>query len=82
MIFRFFFKRMSLQKQADFMRKRGIILGTRYKDGRQLHMYMYRDLFAEILYKDDKEYGEPEAVLTISGLDEFSDRLENEILKK
>ena len=52
--------------------KRGVALGSRMKDGRQIHMYMLRDLFVEVLYKEDKTYFAPEKVNVLNGLTEPS----------
>lgn len=61
------------------MKRKGISLGSRWKDGRYIFMYMFRDLFVEILFKDDKVDNEPEMVTVIAGLEEFNRRLEEEI---
>lgn len=79
MITKFFFKRLSVASQANFMKKRGISLGSRWKDGRYIYMYMFRSLFVEILFIGDKTENDPETVTVISGIDEFNKRLEEEI---
>ncbi len=79
MITKFFFKRLSLPAQAKFMKKRGISLGSRWKNGRYIYMYMFRNIFAEILFVDDNTENDPESVTVISGIDEFNKRLEDEI---
>lgn len=79
MITKFFFKRLSVQSQANFMKKRGISLGSRWKDGRYIYMYMFRSLFVEILFVNDKTENDPETVTVISGIEEFNRRLEDEI---
>ena len=79
MITKFFFKRLSLLSQANFMKKRGISLGSRWKDGRYIFMYMFRDLFVEIMFVADNTENSPENVTIISGIEEFNRRLENEI---
>ena len=82
MITKFLFKRLSVTSQANFMKKRGISLGSRWKDGRYIYMYMVRDLFVEILFEHDNIEHAPETVTVISGLDEFNKRLESEIRPK
>ena len=79
MFTKFFFRRLSLESQAKFMKKKGISLGSRWKDGRYIFMYMFRDLFVEILFLQDNIENAPEAVTIISGLEEFNKRLEDEI---
>jgi hypothetical protein len=79
MITKFFFKRLSLPAQAKFIKKRGISLGSRWKNGRYIYMYMFRSIFVEILFVNDNLDNEPESVTVISGIEEFSKRLEDEI---
>lgn len=78
MILKFFFKQMSLQKQVNFLKKRGIMLGTRLKDGRRIYIYMLRDLFIEVLYKDDNVNEVAERLTTLDGLSSLNDYLEKE----
>jgi hypothetical protein len=82
MITKFFFNRLSTLSQANFIKKRAISLGSRWKDGRYIYMYMFRNLFVEILFIDDKTDNDPETVTVISGIDEFNKRLEDEIKPK
>lgn len=79
MITKFLFKRLSVPSQANFMKKRGISLGSRWKDGRYIYMYMFRSLFVEIVFAHDKTENDPESVTIISGIEEFNKRLEEEI---
>jgi hypothetical protein len=79
MVTKFFFKRLSVLSQANFMKKRGISLGSRWKDGRYIYMYMFRNLFVEIVFVDDKTDNNPETVTVIAGIEEFNRRLEDEI---
>jgi hypothetical protein len=79
MIFlKFFFSRMSLQKQAEYLRKNGIMLGTRVKDGRKVYVYMLRDLFVEVVFKGDELENEAETLNMVRGLDNLNDYLERE----
>lgn len=64
------------------MKKRGISLGSRWKGGRYIFMYMFRNLFVEILFANDNVESEPERVTVISGIEEFNRRLEDEIRPK
>ena len=78
MILKFFFKQMSLQKQANFLKKRGIMLGTRLKDGRRIYIYMLRNLFIEVLYKEDNVNEVAERLNLLDGLSSLNDYLEKE----
>ncbi|SKC40256.1 hypothetical protein [Ohtaekwangia koreensis] len=78
MILRFIFRQMSLQKQANYLKKKGIMLGTRLKNGRRIHIYMLRDLFIEVLYKNDNVNEEAEHLNMLRGLNNLNDYLERE----
>ena len=78
MILKFFFRQMSLQKQVNFLKKRGIMLGTRLKDGRRIYIYMLRDLFIEVLFKDDNVNENAEKLNMLDGLNNLNEYLERE----
>jgi hypothetical protein len=78
MIFKFFFERLSAARQLDFMRKKGIILGTRNREGRQVYIYMYDELFAEVIFKNDNPHDEAESFFLVSGLHNLNQHLEKD----
>jgi hypothetical protein len=78
MILRFFFSRLSLEKQVSYLKKKGIALGTRLKNGRKIHIYMLSDLFVEVLYKNDNADETPERLNMLRGLNSLNEYLENE----
>lgn len=78
MLHRFFFSRLSLEKKVKHLHRKGVALGSRMKDGRQIHMYMLRNLFIEVIYKEDKTYLAPEKVNILNGLTNLHQYLETE----
>ena len=78
MILRFFFSRLSLEKQVSYLKKKGIALGTRLKGGRKIYIYMLSDLFVEVLYKNDNADETPEKLNMLRGLTSLNEYLENE----
>lgn len=78
MLLKFFFKQFSQQRQVAILKKNGILLGTRHKDGRKVHIYMLRDLFAEVVYKNDDIEEEVESLNLLKGLNNLNEYLENE----
>ena len=44
------------------------MLGTRMKDGRKIYIYMLRDLFVEVTYKNDNVDESPEKLNMLNGL--------------
>jgi hypothetical protein len=79
MFLKLFFKHLSLARQAEFMKRRGIVLGTRNKDGRQTYLYMVNNLFAEIMYEKDNPRLNAEMVVVLDGLSKLNRYLEEEI---
>lgn len=79
LLLKLFFKRLSVGKQADFMKRRGIVLGTRRKNGRQAYLYMVNSLFAEILYENDNPRLKVEALVVLDGLQNFNRYMENDV---
>lgn len=79
MFLKLFLKRLSINKQADYMKRRGIVLGTRRKDGRQSYLYMVNNLFAEILYENDNPGLKVEALVVLDGLNDFNRYLEKDL---
>jgi hypothetical protein len=78
MLLHFFFKRLSAEKQLAYLRKKGIALGTRARNGRKIYIYMLRDLFVEVMYKNDNTQSEPEKLVVMRGLKNLNEYLENE----
>jgi len=78
MILKFFFKRLSVTKQVNFLKKRGIMLGTRMKEGRKIYIYMLRELFVEVVYKNDNTEETPEKLNMLTGLKNLNTYLEKE----
>jgi hypothetical protein len=78
MILRLFFNYLSLENKVKYLHKKGVSLGSRLKDGRQIHMYMLRNLFVEVMYIEDKTYLAPEKVTVLNGLTNLHQYLESE----
>lgn len=78
MLQRFFFNRLSLEKKVKQLHEKGVALGSRMKDGRQIHMYMLGNLFVEVVYQEDKPYLAPEKVNILHGLDDLNQYLETD----
>jgi hypothetical protein len=78
MILKFIFKQFSMQRQVKFLKKKGIVLGTRLKDGRRIHIYMFRNLFVEVLYINDNTEEPAEKINMLTGLKSLNSYLEKE----
>jgi hypothetical protein len=78
MILKFFFSWLSIKMQVNYLKRRGITLGTRLKDGRRIYLYMLNNLFVEVFFKHDNVEEEPEKVKMISGLGNLTQYLERD----
>ena len=78
MFLKIFFKNLSVQKQIDYLKKKGIMIGTRTKNQRKIYTYMLQDLFVEVYYKNDNENDSAEKVNLLSGLKNLNSYLERE----
>ena len=68
-------------KQVEFLKRRGIVLGTRNSDGRQAYLYMVNNLFAEIFYEKDNPRLGPERLVILHGLENLTRYLEKDLRK-
>ena len=78
MFFKFFFSRWSLEKQSSFLRKKGVLIGSRVKENRKIYIYMYRDIFAEVTYERDDANNPATSLKIVKGIKKLNSYLENE----
>jgi hypothetical protein len=78
MFFKFLFKQWPLHKQVSYLKKKGILIGSRTKEARKIYIYMYQDHFAEILFKNDDPEGDVENANIVKGLKNLNSYLEKE----
>jgi len=78
MILQFFFRRLSPEKQVLYLKKKGVSLGTRAKNGRKVYLYMLRNLFVEVVYENDNSEQTPERLNILKGLKDLNQYLEKE----
>ncbi len=76
---RVFFRWLSMESQAAFMKRRGIILGTRERNGRQGYLYMVNNLFAEIFFENDNPQMDAERIVVMRGLENLNRYLEKDV---
>ena len=78
MILQFFFRQMSLSQKISYLHAKGVSLGSRIKNGRKLHIFMVRNLFVEVVYKNDNVNDGAEKVHVLRGLRNLNNYLEQE----
>jgi hypothetical protein len=78
MFFRLYFKNLSESKKMAYLQTNGSMIGERTRLGRKIFVYLIRDFFAEVVYKDDNSENEPESVVTFRSIKDFNSHLEKE----
>jgi hypothetical protein len=78
MLFPLFFKQWPLPKKVSFLQKRGVLIGSRVKDSRKIFIYMYRDIFAEVLFSNDNPENSMESANIVKGLQSLNRYLEKD----
>ena len=78
MILKWAFGYFSESTKIDYLRKQGIILGTRIRQGRRVYLYMLRDFFVEVMYQNDNIDMTPERVKTFTSINNLNSYLEKD----
>jgi hypothetical protein len=78
MLLKWVFNYLPEGKKIDYVKKRGIVLGSRIRNGRKVHLYMIGNFFAEVIYKNDNVNQQPENLDTFSNLNNLNVYLESE----
>jgi hypothetical protein len=78
---KWFFKFFSENKKVEYLRDRGILLGSRIRNGRKIYLYMIKDFFVEVIFRNDSIDMEPEKLETFNSLKKLNLYLEKEILQ-
>lgn len=78
MLFKLFFKHFSESKKLNYLREHGIMLGTRMRNKRKVFIYMLKDFFVEVTYKNDCLDEPAESLGTFNSLERLNSYLEKE----
>ena len=78
LLFNWTFKYLSESKKVEYLREKGIMLGTRLRQGRKVYLYMLKDFFVEVVFQNDNLDQEPETLETFSNLNNLNVYLEKE----
>lgn len=78
MIFKWGFKYFSLSKQLDYLKEHGIMLGSRMHNDRMVFLYMVKNFFVEVIYKNDTLEKEVERLNVFSNVGQLNQYLEKE----
>lgn len=72
------FRFLGEHKKTEYVRAKGVMLGTRIRSGRRIFLYMVDDFFVEVTYQHDDIDMMPEHIETFSSLSHLNDYLEND----
>lgn len=78
MLLKFTFKNWPLERQLEHLKKKGVSLGTRFMQGRSVFVYMMKDLFVQVVYKNDEEWTEVENLMVFNSLEKLNSYLEQD----
>lgn len=78
MWFKLTFPKWPQERQLEHVRQKGVSLGSRLKEGRSVFVYMVRNLFVQIVFKNDQEWHEVENVMVFSSLEKLNSYLEQD----
>ena len=72
------FKYFPLIKQLEYLREYGVMLGSRMRDNRTVFLYIVKDTFVEVMYKNDNIGKEVERLEVFQNLSRLNQYLKNE----
>lgn len=78
MIFKFLFKHFSESKKLQYLKEHGTMLGTRVRKNRKVFLYIVKDFFVEVIYKNDDTDNSAESLGTFTSLEGLNSYLERE----
>jgi hypothetical protein len=80
MFFRLYFKNLSESKKIAYLRANGSAIGERNRHGRKILVYLVKDFFVEVIYKNDNLENESESLITFPTLKALNSYLERDFM--
>ena len=78
MFFKLFFKHLSESKKLNYLHEHGIMIGSRVRNNRKVVLYMIKDFFVEVMYRNDNIDESAESLGTFTSLKGLNSYLEGE----
>jgi hypothetical protein len=78
MFFRLYFKNLSESKKIAYLRANGSAIGERNRHG--IFVYLVKDFFVEVIYKNDNLENESESLITFPTLKALNSYLERDFM--
>ena len=75
-LFKLGFKYFSLSKQLEHLREHGVMLGSRMRNDRKVFLYMVKNTFVEVTYKNDSIDREAERLEVFKNLNHLNQYLD------
>ena len=77
-LFKWGFKYFSVTRQLDYLREHGVMLGSRMRNDRKVFLYMVKNTFVEVMYKNDSIEKEAEHLEIFKNFNHLNQYLERE----
>lgn len=78
MFYKLVFKNLSESGKLRFLREHGVTLGVRVRENRKVFIYMVKDFFVEVIYRNDNSDGDAEKFNIFDSIKGLNSYLENE----
>lgn len=78
MFYKLIFKNLSESGKLRFLREHGVSLGVRMRENRKVFIYMVKDFFVEVIYRQDNSDSEAEKLNIFDSLKGLNEYLESE----
>ena len=79
MLLQLIFRNLPTSLQVNLLKNSGTLVGSRLKANRYLYLYMFRDFFAEILFKNDNADEPVENLMIFSNIKTLNNHLESDL---
>lgn len=79
MWFKWGFKYLSADKQLEYLREHGVMLGSRIRNERKVFLYMVKNFFVEVVYRNDSIEMDAESMNVFTNLNYLNRYLEKEL---
>ncbi|HCW09314.1 MAG TPA: hypothetical protein DGG95_18315 [Cytophagales bacterium] len=79
MWFKWGFKYFTPDKQLEYLREHGVMLGSRVRNERKVFLYIVKNFFVEVVYKNDSIEMDAESLNIFTNLNYLNRYLEEEL---
>jgi hypothetical protein len=80
MFYMLYFKNLGDSKKLNYLRTHGSVIGERIGNGRKIFVYLVRDFFVEVVYKNDNSENDSEKLMTFPNVQSLNSYLAKEFM--